>query len=176
MQLPSPNEDARPAGAAAELLVVHCISLPPGQFGGPWVADLFLNRLDPGAHPYFATVAHLRVSAHFLVRRDGTALQFVSCLRRAWHAGQSRWRGRERCNDFSLGVELEGVDDGSYTDAQYHALGRLANALREACPLVEAAGHADIAPGRKTDPGPGFDWSRLRAATGLARWCPASAA
>lgn len=157
----SPNCDERPVDARIELIVVHNISLPPGEFGGPGIIDLFLNRLAPEAHPYYAGIAHLRVSAHFLIRRDGTVLQFVPCVRRAWHAGVSTWRGRERCNDFSVGIELEGADDVSYEAAQYERLRALVGALRAAYPIIDIAGHADIAPGRKTDPGPAFDWSEI---------------
>lgn len=158
----SPNCDERPADMPVELLVIHNISLPPGEFGGDAVIDLFLNRLDPAAHPYFETIAGLRVSAHFFLRRDGELLQFVPCIKRAWHAGQSEWRGRQRCNDFSVGIELEGVDDQPYTDAQYGRLIRLAQTLYRNYPIIDSVGHADIAPGRKTDPGPAFDWARYR--------------
>lgn len=161
--LPSPNCDERPADFAVELIVIHNISLPPGQFGGDAVMDLFLNRLDAAAHPFFATIAHLRVSAHFLIRRDGELIQFVSCGQRAWHAGVSNWRGRERCNDFSIGIELEGADDIPFTEVQYEMLSRLVRALLQCYPGAELTGHSDIAPGRKTDPGPHFDWPRLRA-------------
>lgn len=160
-QIPSPNCDARPPGAVVSLLVIHAISLPPGEFGGDAVIDFFTNRLDPAAHPYFATIADRRVSAHFFIRRDGRLIQFVSCAARAWHAGASCWRGRERCNDFSLGVELEGDDCSAYTDAQYATLNGLNALLRERYRLAACAGHGDIAPGRKTDPGPHFDWTRL---------------
>lgn len=163
--LPSPNCDDRPSGAAVELLVIHAISLPPGEFGGPGIEDLFLNRLDPRAHPYYAQLAGLRVSAHFVVRRDGAILQFVPCVKRAWHAGESIWRGRERCNDYSVGVELEGADEVPYEDRQYEALGRLTRALQQAYPIADVAGHSEIAPGRKTDPGPRFDWARFRSIT-----------
>jgi AmpD protein len=159
----SPNCDERPPDAAIELLVIHNISLPPGVFGGDAVSDLFLNRLDPDAHPYFATIAGLRVSAHFFIRRDGTLLQFVPCALRAWHAGQSLWCGRERCNDYSIGIELEGTDDLTFSDAQYERLGALARALYVRYPITASVGHSDIAPGRKTDPGPHFDWLRYRA-------------
>jgi N-acetyl-anhydromuramoyl-L-alanine amidase len=165
--LPSPNCDDRPGGAVAELIVVHGISLPPGQFGGPWIERLFTNSLDPAAHPYFATIAGLRVSAHLLIRRDGGCLQFVPFQRRAWHAGVSSWRGRERCNDFSIGIELEGADDRPYEDAQYEMLASACAALLAAYPALShdaIVGHEDIAPGRKTDPGPAFDWPRFRAA------------
>jgi AmpD protein len=160
--LPSPNCDERPAGAALELLVVHNISLPPGEFGGDGIIDLFMNRLDPSAHPYYATIAQLRVSAHFLVRRDGELIQFVPCAKRAWHAGESAWRGRSRCNDFSVGVELEGADDQPFADIQYAELAPLITALQSAYGALEIVGHSDIAPARKTDPGPCFDWQRLR--------------
>lgn len=163
-KIPSPNCDLRPIGQATELIVVHGISLPPGQFGGGWIEDLFVNALDPNAHPYFADVAPLRVSAHVLIDRGGELTQFVSFDLRAWHAGQSSYRGRAACNDFSVGIELEGSDDLPYTDAQYDALGQLVAALRGAYPTLRDAdivGHADIAPGRKTDPGSAFDWSRL---------------
>jgi len=160
--LPSPNCDERPAGAAPELLVIHNISLPPGEFGGDGIIDLFMNRLDPSAHPYYATIAQLRVSAHFLVRRDGELIQFVPCAKRAWHAGESAWRGRSRCNDFSVGVELEGADDQPFADIQYAELAPLITALQRAYGALEIVGHSDIAPARKTDPGPCFDWQRLR--------------
>lgn len=160
-RLPSPNHDARPEGMAVELVVVHNISLPPGEFGGSGVEQLFTNRLDPAAHPYYAGIAHLRVSAHFFIRRDGELIQFVSCIQRAWHAGASHWRGRERCNDFSLGIELEGTDDQAFTDAQYETLNRLLAVLKAAYPIAAVTGHSDIAPGRKTDPGSCFDWDRL---------------
>jgi len=160
--LPSPNCDERPAGAAPELLVIHNISLPPGEFGGDGIIDLFMNRLDPSAHPYYGTIAQLRVSAHFLVRRDGELIQFVPCAKRAWHAGESAWRGRSRCNDFSVGVELEGADDQPFADIQYAELAPLITALQRAYGALEIVGHSDIAPARKTDPGPCFDWQRLR--------------
>ncbi len=161
--IPSPNRDERPEGCAVELLVIHAISLPPGEYGGDGVIELFTNRLDPSAHPYYAAIKDLRVSAHFLIRRDGEVIQFVPCGQRAWHAGASQWRGRSRCNDFSIGVELEGSDSESFTDAQYAALAGLTRALRESYPIRDIAGHSDIAPGRKTDPGPHFDWARYRA-------------
>jgi AmpD protein len=161
----SPNFDERPEGAAIELLVVHAISLPPGEFGGPGIEALFLNRLDPAADPYYAAIAHLRVSAHFLIRRDGALVQFVPCTQRAWHAGESSWRGRSRCNDFSIGVELEGSDEVPFEDAQYGTLEALTAALAAVYPLAGVAGHSDIAPGRKTDPGPFFDWPRFHAAS-----------
>ena len=161
-QVPSPNSDERPEGVAITLLVIHSISLPPGRFGGPAITALFTNRLDPSAHPYFATVAQLRVSAHFLIGRDGTLTQFVSCARRAWHAGASSWHNRDQCNDFSVGVELEGTDDVPYDAAQYTVLARLTRALRRRYPIVDIVGHSEIAQGRKTDPGPAFDWARYR--------------
>jgi AmpD protein len=159
----SPNFDERPAGVAIELLVIHNISLPPGEFGGAWIEALFQNRLDPGAHPYFRDIASLQVSAHFLIRRDGELIQFVSTDARAWHAGASQWRGRERCNDFSIGVELEGADDVPFSEHQYEVLAELTRALVERYGKLDFAGHSDIAPGRKTDPGPWFDWARFLA-------------
>ena len=160
-QMRSPNRDARPAGTAISLVVVHGISLPPGEFGGDGILRLFTNRLDVRAHPSYAAIATLKVSAHFLIRRDGALIQFVGCFDRAWHAGVSSWKGRERCNDFSIGIELEGADAIPYAPAQYTMLARLVRALRRACPIQDVAGHSDIAPGRKTDPGPAFDWARL---------------
>ena len=159
----SPNQDERPPGTSITLAVIHSISLPPGQFGGDAIERLFTNRLDPAAHPYFAQIAHLEVSSHFLVRRDGELVQFVPVERRAWHAGASSWRGRGRCNDFSVGIELEGTDDGPFTDAQYARLAALIGHLRRTHPLRDIAAHSDIAPGRKTDPGAAFDWPRLLA-------------
>ena len=159
----SPNCDDRPPGTAVTLAVIHNISLPPGEFGGDGIIRLFTNTLDPAAHPYFATIAHLRVSTHFLVRRDGAVLQFVPCSRRAWHAGVSCWRGRERCNDYSIGVELEGTDERPFTARQYARLARLLTWLRQMSPIEDVAGHSDIAPGRKTDPGSYFDWAAARA-------------
>ena len=160
----SPNCDERPAGSSIELLVVHCISLPPGSFGGEAVIDLFTNRLDFNAHPFYQTLRDLKVSAHFFIRRDGELIQFVACGARAWHAGASQWCGRSRCNDFSIGVELEGSEDEPFADAQYDALAELTCALRAAYALRDTVGHADIAPGRKSDPGRHFDWARFRAA------------
>jgi AmpD protein len=165
----SPNCDDRPTGTEITLLVLHGISLPPGEFGGDAVARFFTNTLDWAAHPFYQTLKGLRVSAHFFVRRGGEIVQFVPCGRRAWHAGQSSWRGRERCNDFSIGVELEGSDSRPYTGRQYAQLARLAAALRRRYPITEIVGHSDIAPGRKTDPGPAFDWRRLRPFAGSAR-------
>jgi AmpD protein len=165
-QVLSPNCDDRPPGVEADLIVLHGISLPPGEFGGPWIDRLFTNDLPADAHPYFAEVAALRVSAHALVRRDGEVVQYVPLHRRAWHAGVSNWQGRERCNDFSVGIEIEGTDAGPYEDAQYVAVARLVAALCRAYPrlsIERVVGHSDIAPGRKTDPGIAFDWPRLRA-------------
>ncbi|HEX6005200.1 MAG TPA: 1,6-anhydro-N-acetylmuramyl-L-alanine amidase AmpD [Burkholderiales bacterium] len=158
----SPNCDERPAAAAIELVVIHAISLPPGEFGGPGIIELFTNRLDPAAHPYYETIATLRVSAHFLVRRDGELIQFVPCGKRAWHAGASNWCGRERCNDFSIGIEVEGHDDVLFEAVQYHRLAALTHAIRERYAIAAIVGHADIAPGRKTDPGPRFRWDHYR--------------
>ena len=165
---PSPNCDERPAGEAVTLLVVHSISLPPGKYGGDEIERFFGNRLDPAEHPYFAEIRDLKVSSHFLVRRDGALVQFVPVHRRAWHAGASRWRGRERCNDFSIGVELEGTDDTPFEEAQYDALARLVAELRKTVPLRELASHSDVAPGRKSDPGPHFAWRRVLAALAAA--------
>jgi AmpD protein len=162
--VPSPHHDARPGGEAIALLVIHNISLPPGEFGGPWIDDLFLGRLDPEAHPYFREIAGLRVSSHFLVRRDGELVQYVPCELRAWHAGASQWKGRQRCNDFSIGIELEGADDVPFAEPQYEVLASLARALFDRYGPLDVAGHSDIAPGRKSDPGPFFDWPRFRAA------------
>ena len=163
-QAPSPNSDDRPTGTVIDLIVIHGISLPPGEFGGPWIDALFANALDPSAHPYFATIAELRVSAHLLIRRNGELVQYVPFHRRAWHAGASQYAGRSRCNDFSIGIELEGVDDLPYDDRQYTPLAAVIRTLWQAYPTItpdRLAGHADIAPGRKTDPGPAFDWVRL---------------
>ena len=157
--MPSPNFDARPAGDI-ELLVIHNISLPPGEFGGNGVQRLFTNTLDLDAHPYYRTIPEGRVSSHFYLRRDGRLIQFVSVLQRAWHAGASIWQGRARCNDFSIGIELEGSDFVPFTDAQYDVLHDLTLALRAALPIRGIAGHSHIAPIRKTDPGPYFDWHR----------------
>ena len=161
-QVRSPNHDARPPGTAITLVVLHGISLPPGEFGGQGIAQLFTNRLDPGEHPYYASIARIRVSAHFLIRRTGEVVQFVGCNDRAWHAGVSVWKGREHCNDFSVGIELEGVDDEAYAAAQYTMLARLVRALKRTYPIADIVGHSDIAPGRKTDPGRAFDWARLQ--------------
>ncbi|HEU0188674.1 MAG TPA: 1,6-anhydro-N-acetylmuramyl-L-alanine amidase AmpD [Gallionella sp.] len=164
--VPSPNCDDRPAGAI-ELLVIHNISLPPGEFGGDGVQRLFTNTLDVAAHPYYSTIAELKVSAHFFVRRDGRVIQFVPCLKRAWHAGESCWQNKSRCNDFSIGIELEGSDSEQFAAGQYAALNRLTMALRETYPIRGIAGHSNIAPQRKTDPGPYFEWVRYLA--GLCR-------
>ena len=173
-QCPSPNCDERPPGASVELLVVHNISLPPGEFAGDAVARFFTTGLDPGEHPYFTEVAGLKVSAHFFIRRDGELIQFVPCARRAWHAGQSEWRGRSRCNDFSIGIELEGSDFEPFTDAQYGALNAALAALAAAYPLRAVRGHNDVAADRKTDPGPFFEWSRVLVPAGVS--LPASRA
>jgi AmpD protein len=159
-QVASPNCDARPAGIEVTLAVLHSISVPPGEYGGDAIERLFTNRLDPHAHPYFRDVAGMKVSAHFLVRRDGSVVQFVPLQRRAWHAGASSWRGRERCNDFSVGIELEGLDDAPFDEPQYSALERLLKAIRRILPIRDVAAHSDVAPGRKTDPGVHFDWAR----------------
>lgn len=170
-QSPSPNCDARPAGARPELLLLHGISLPPGQYGGPEIEDLFLNQLDWDAHPYFREIRGLEVSAHLLIRRDGELVQFVPFSKRAWHAGDSCFRGCSGCNDFSIGIELEGQDESPYADVQYDVLVQVAAAVLKAYPGVGArqiAAHSDVAPGRKTDPGPAFDWLRLYDGLGVA--------
>lgn len=167
-QVPSPNWDERPSGSSIDLLVIHNISLPPGRFGGPWIEALFQNRLDPRVHPYFAGVADRRVSAHLLIRRDGGLIQFVDLRRRAWHAGPSCFAGRAACNDYSIGIELEGADEVPFTDAQYRRLASVTEILIRRWPAITPArivGHSDIAPGRKTDPGPAFDWVRYRSIT-----------
>jgi len=168
---PSPNCDERPGGMTPELLVIHCISLPPRRFGGPFIDALFTNCLDPGSDPSFCDLADVNVSAHLLIRRNGAMVQFVSCNQRAWHAGPSSFGGREACNDFSIGVELEGSEDVAYRRAQYLCLTRLYIALVQAYPALAAnpvVGHSDIAPGRKTDPGPSFDWRQFALAVGEA--------
>ena len=165
-QVASPNCDRRPAGTEVTLAVLHAISLPPGEYGGDAIERLFTNRLDPEAHPYFGGIATMKVSAHFVVRRDGSLVQFVPLHRRAWHAGVSSWRGRERCNDFSVGIELEGLDDAPFEEPQYRTLARLLKAVRRLVPLRDVAAHSDVAPGRKTDPGAHFDWARALAALG----------
>jgi N-acetyl-anhydromuramoyl-L-alanine amidase len=161
----SPNYDARPAGVEADLIVVHGISLPPGEFGGPWIDRLFNNTLPADVHPYFAEVASLRVSSHVVIARDGEVTQYVRFMERAWHAGRSNYQGRQACNDFSVGVELEGIDTLPYEAAQYDALAEVVAALCAAYPRLSPerlVGHSDIAPGRKTDPGPAFDWPRAQ--------------
>jgi AmpD protein len=157
-----PNFDARPVDTAISLLVIHNISLPPGEFGGSWIEELFRNELDCDAHPYFDQLRGVKVSAHFLVRRDGSVLQFVSTSDRAWHAGVSEFGGRQRCNDFSVGIELEGTDFENFCDAQYKSLAQLTCALVNKYPIANVVGHQHIAPDRKTDPGPFFDWQRFR--------------
>jgi AmpD protein len=161
--IPSPNFDERPGGCAINLLVIHNISLPPDEFGGDGVIELFTNSLDPEAHPYYRTIHTLRVSTHFFIRRDGETIQFVPCEKRAWHAGESCWQGKNRCNDFSIGVEVEGSDTTPFSDAQYNALVTLTRKLQSLFPIAAIVGHSDIAPGRKTDPGPYFDWERYLA-------------
>jgi AmpD protein len=157
----SPNHDARPPGTEISLVVLHSISLPPGEYGGEAIERLFTNCLDPQAHPYFREICGLKVSAHFLVRRDGSVIQFVPVERRAWHAGASSWRGRGRCNDFSVGIELEGSEEEAFEPAQYASLTSLIRQLRHTLPIRDIAAHSDVAPGRKTDPGAHFDWARL---------------
>jgi AmpD protein len=171
-QVFSAHFDARPAGAVPELIVVHGISLPPGEFGGPWIDRLFTGGLSPDAHPYFRDMARGRVSAHALIRRDGQIVQYVPFGARAWHAGPSQYRGRSACNDYSIGIELEGTDDIPYTDPQYEQLALMSKALLATYPLLSTShivGHSDIAPGRKTDPGRAFDWNRLRQLMGRER-------
>ena len=165
--VPSPNCDERPEGEIS-LIVIHGISLPPGQYGGPWIDALFTNTLDADAHPFFAEISDLRVSSHFLIRRDGELVQYVPLHKRAWHAGRSCFRGRSRCNDFSIGIELEGCDEQPYEEAQYESLLTLLPALMARYPAITAeniVGHCHIAPDRKTDPGPSFEWHRVRAET-----------
>ncbi len=168
-QLRSPHVDARPDGVTIDLLVIHHISLPPGQFGGDAIERLFMGTLDPDGHASFAPLAGVRVSAHFLIQRNGTITQFAACGARAWHAGQSRFLERERCNDFSIGVELEGTGEIPYSAHQYSVLVRLIRCLQRSYPLVWVAGHSDISPGRKTDPGASFDWDRLDKSLGALR-------
>lgn len=163
-QCPSPNQDARPQDTELRLIIVHGISLPPGEYGGDSIEAFFTNTLDCEAHPYFQEIEGLRVSSHLLIRRDGRVVQFVPFERRAWHAGESTFRGRNCCNDFSIGIEMEGVDDLPYADAQYEQLPQVIRAITTAYPSISArciAGHCDVAPGRKSDPGPAFDWLRL---------------
>lgn len=163
-RVPSPHFNQRPENETPSLLVIHNISLPPGQFGGPWIDDLFTGQLDPTADPYFADISHLKVSAHCLIRRDGEIVQYVPFHLRAWHAGVSCYQGREACNDFSIGIELEGTDTLPYTREQYHSLQAVTHLLIAHYPLIaqHITGHSDIAPQRKTDPGPSFDWERFR--------------
>lgn len=164
-RIPSENCDSRPAGAQISLLVIHGISLPPGEFGGPWIDRLFTNQLDPHQHPYFEQICDFKVSSHFLIRRDGQLNQYVPIHKRAWHAGVSCYQGRDCCNDFSIGIELEGEDHLPYEDIQYQVLSDLVKSLMEHCPTLsreKIVGHSDIAPGRKTDPGPAFDWGILQ--------------
>jgi AmpD protein len=162
VRIASPNFGPRPPGTVIDLVIVHSISLPPGEYGGDAIERLFTNRLDWSAHPYFETIRALRVSAHFLVRRDGALLQFVSCDERAWHAGRSDWRGRGDCNDYSIGIELEGLEGERFDAAQYERLGAVIGRLAERYPIASIAGHEHVAPGRKHDPGPAFDWPGLR--------------
>ena len=168
---PSPNFGPRPTSARTDLLVLHSISLPPGVYGGTQVCDLFLNRLDWRAHPYFQSIEGLQVSSHFYIQRSGELWQFVSCDDRAWHAGQSSYRGRSNCNDDSIGIELEGLEGDMFDDAQYESLQALIGALLSAYPIAYIAGHEHIAPGRKMDPGSGFDWPRLVRSVGLSSQC-----
>jgi len=165
-RVPSPNCGARPVDVPVTLAVIHSISLPPGQYGGGDVERFFTNRLDHGKHPYYEGLRGVKVSAHFFVRRDGGVLQFVSCDSRAWHAGVSRWAGREQCNDFSIGIELEGLEGDRFEGAQYAALARLLRSVARRYLVDSVVGHEHIAPGRKGDPGAGFDWTRLRHGTG----------
>lgn len=159
----SPNCDNRPDASDIAMVVIHNISLPPQRYGGPGVEQLFTNRLNADEHPYYAEIRDLKVSSHFFIRRDGQLLQFVPCTQRAWHAGVSEWQGRQRCNDFSIGIELEGSDVDAFEAAQYATLSQLLNTLQQAYPIRHVVGHSDIAPGRKTDPGPFFDWNKLPA-------------
>lgn len=169
-QVPSPNFNERPCGCEPELIVVHCISLPPGQFGGPYIEQFFQNQLKPNQHPYFEEIASMEVSSHLLIRRDGEVVQFVAFNQRAWHAGKSCYQGKENCNDFSIGIELEGTDDGPYEEKQYAQLKRVIESLCKAYPSIKpnaVTGHSDIAPGRKKDPGPHFNWGKLWEMLGL---------
>ncbi|ACT49118.1 1,6-anhydro-N-acetylmuramyl-L-alanine amidase AmpD [Methylotenera mobilis] len=159
-QIASPNFDARPDHEIS-MIVIHNISLPPSQYGGNGIIELFTNQLNPDEHPYYATIHSFKVSAHFLIRRDGTLIQFVSCLERAWHAGKSNWQTRERCNDFSVGIELEGSDFEAFEEVQYQTLNKLVASLKRNYAIQAIVGHSDIAPDRKTDPGPYFDWQKL---------------
>ena len=163
----SPNHDARPTPGDISMIIIHNISLPPQQYGGDGVIELFTNNLNPDEHPYYAEIQGLKVSSHFFIRRTGELIQFVPCTMRAWHAGVSEWKGRQRCNDFSIGIELEGSDFDAFELAQYSTLNRLLAALVEHYPIRDIVGHSDIAPGRKTDPGPHFDWSKIQHKTGV---------
>lgn len=170
--VPSPNFNERPTEATPELIVIHGISLPPGEYGGPHIEALFTNQLNPADHAYFSEVAHLTVSAHFLIRRDGAIVQFVSTEHRAWHAGESCWERRSNCNDFSIGIEVEGCDEERYERLQYRALAHLIRAVRNQYPAIQhdaIVGHSDIAPTRKTDPGPAFDWLQLKQLLGAVK-------
>ena len=169
--LASPNCGPRPAAASVDLIVIHSISLPPGEFGNGQVQRLFTNQLDWEAHPYFQQIRGLKVSAHFFITRGGKLWQFVSCDERAWHAGESRYRGRSACNDDSVGIELEGLEGGCFEDAQYETLASVCAALLQHYPVAHLAGHEHIAPGRKQDPGAGFDWDCLQQALGLPDRC-----
>jgi len=160
-QVTSPNHDDRPSQCDPDMIVIHNISLPPNTYGGNGIVELFTNQLDPLAHPYYAEIHTAKVSAHFLIRRDGELIQFVPCSKRAWHAGVSNWQGRERCNDFSVGIELEGCDTEAFETAQYETLNQLITSLKDTYPIEHIIGHSDIAPGRKTDPGPFFDWKKI---------------
>ncbi len=172
-RLDSPNFGPRPAGSPIDLVVLHSISLPPGRYGGDEVQRLFTNTLDWDAHPYFQQIRGMEVSAHFFIRRGGELWQFVSCDQRAWHAGASSWQGRSNCNDFSIGIELEGLEGEAFEPAQYEALSALVSALPAAYPISSLAGHEHVAPGRKADPGPGFDWARMQRQLGWpARYFP----
>ncbi len=161
IQISSPNFDARPENTKIDLIVIHNISLPPKEYGGAGVMQLFTNQLNPNEHPYYAEIYTRKVSSHFFIRRDGELMQFVSCLQRAWHAGVSSWNNRERCNDFSVGIELEGSDYDAFEVAQYSTLKKLITCLKNTYPIQDVVGHSDIAPGRKTDPGPYFDWQEI---------------
>ena len=171
IRLDSPNFGPRPGQACIDLVVVHSISLPPGQYGGNAVQDLFTNRLDWDAHPYYQQICGLEVSSHFYIRRNGELWQFVSCDDRAWHAGRSHYRGRDNCNDDSIGIELEGLEGEPFEPAQYTALAALCLALGRRYPIAHVAGHEHVAPGRKQDPGPGFDWAQLRSLLHTSSWC-----
>lgn len=160
-QIASPNFDDRPCDCAINMVVIHNISLPPKQYGGHGIIELFTNSLDPSEHPYYAEIHTAKVSSHFLIRRTGELIQFVPCTKRAWHAGASTWEGRERCNDFSVGIELEGCDFEAFEDEQYQTLNTLLASLKKTYPIQHIVGHSDIAPGRKTDPGPFFDWDNI---------------